>query len=266
MKQLARWAWVAVLGTALALSWWSLDALARHYGMPSALATMVSATFDCAALVAADLAMRRASVADSAAAVKALMLATVSLSAWLNYEHGLLLHYPVAVRVLFASPAVIGGSLFELQLPSQHRTRLHELGRVADPLPRFGLLVWAFHPIAALRRLSQISASRLRSVPLHVIDWTVTGSGQARSPGMIPCMYLTTRWSSYLMGDLLHLARMKVGPRLPGEWAGSQFRTSTMLLSSGNWSRPQAAPSLRPVKSRGCCRSGRIVLAAWWSC
>lgn len=172
MKLLARWAWVAVLGTALALSWWSLDALARHYGMPPALAAMVSATFDGAALVAADLAMRRAAVADSALAVKVLMLATVSLSAWLNYEHGQLLNYPVAVRVLFASPAVIGGSLFELQLRGQYRSRLHELGRVATPLPRFGFLVWVFHPLAALRHVSRIATSRLRSIPVNVVDWT----------------------------------------------------------------------------------------------
>ena len=86
MKLLARWAWVAVLGTALALSWWSLDAFARRYGMPPALAAMVSATFDGAALVAADLAMRRAAVADSALAVKVLMLGAVGLSAWLNYR------------------------------------------------------------------------------------------------------------------------------------------------------------------------------------
>jgi hypothetical protein len=172
MKLVARWAWVIVLGTALALSWWSLDALARHYGMPPAFAAMVSATFDGAALVAADLALRRAAVADSAAAVKLLMLSAVGLSAWLNFEHAVLLHYPVAVRVLFACPSVIGGSLFELQLRSLHRTRLHELGRVAAPLPRFGLMVWAFHPFAATRRVSQITNSRLHSVPLEVMDWT----------------------------------------------------------------------------------------------
>lgn len=182
MKQLARWAWVAVLGTALALSWWSLDALARHYGMPPELAAMVSATFDGAALVAADLAMQRAAVAESAAAVKVLMLVAVGLSGWLNFEHGLLLHYPVAVRVLFASPALIGGSLFELQLRSLHRSRLHELGRMAAPLPRLGLLVWAFHPFAALRRLSQIASSRLSSVPLHVIDWTDAGPAAGAVP------------------------------------------------------------------------------------
>jgi hypothetical protein len=168
---LARWAWVAVLGTALALSWWSLDALARHYGMPTPLAAMVSASFDGAALVAADLAMRRAAVADSAFAVKVLMLATVGLSAGLNYEHGMLLGYPMAVRVLFASPSVIGGSLFELQLRGLHRNRLHELGRVAQPMPRLGLVVWVFHPFAALGRLSQIARSRLSSIPLTVMDW-----------------------------------------------------------------------------------------------
>jgi hypothetical protein len=85
MKHFARWAWVVVLGTALALSWWSLDALARRYGMPELLAGMVSATFDGAALVAADLALRRAAEADPAFAVKLLMLSTVGLSAWLNY-------------------------------------------------------------------------------------------------------------------------------------------------------------------------------------
>ena len=69
MKLLARWAWVVVLGTALALSWWSLDSLARRYGMPGTLAAMVDATFDGTALVAADLAIRQAKAADSAASV-----------------------------------------------------------------------------------------------------------------------------------------------------------------------------------------------------
>ena len=78
---------------------------------------------------------------------------------------------------------MIGGSLFELQLRSQYRTRLHELGRVAEPLPRFGFMVWAFHPFAALRRVSQISASRLCSVPLNVMDWMGAPSPVHQLPG-----------------------------------------------------------------------------------
>ena len=42
-----------------------------------------------------------------------------------------------------------------------------------------GFLVWAFHPFAALRRVSQISASRLRSVPLQVIDWAGAAAADA---------------------------------------------------------------------------------------
>jgi hypothetical protein len=93
-----------------------------------------------------------------------------------------LLGYPVAVRVLFAAPPVIAGWLFKLQLGGLHRDRLHELGRVAQPLPRFGLMVWAFHPWAALRRVSQIEGSRLRSVPLTVMDW----EGEAVSTPELP--------------------------------------------------------------------------------
>ena len=171
MKRLSRWAWLVVLGTALALSWWSLDALALRFGVPDVLAAMVSATFDGVALVAADLALRRAVMADSALSVKLLMLVAVGLSAWLNYEHGALLGYPPAGRVLFAAPSVLSGWLFELQLRSLRRVRLHELRRTAKPLPQFGLVVWVFHPWAALRHVSRIAASRLHSVPVTVMDW-----------------------------------------------------------------------------------------------
>jgi hypothetical protein len=171
MKTFASWAWLVVLGTALALSWWSLDALALHFGVPSVLAAMVSATFDGAALVAADLALRRAAVADSTAAVKLLMFVAVGLSAWLNWNHGALLGYPIVGRVLFAAPSVLSGWLFELQLRSLRSARVRELGRKAQPLPELGVIVWVFHPWAALRHLSRIAGSRLYSVPVTVMDW-----------------------------------------------------------------------------------------------
>ena len=116
-------------------------------------------------------------------AVKVLMLATVGLSAWLNYEHGLLLQYPVAVRVLFASPAVIGGSLFELQLRSLHRTRLHELGRVAEPLPRFGTPGLGLPPVccAAAPESDLRLAAAFGAVERHRLDRCAGGSGK-RTP------------------------------------------------------------------------------------
>lgn len=66
------------------------------------------------------------------------MLTSVGLSAWLNYGHGLLLRYPVPIRVLFGAPPVIAGWLFELQLRGLHLNRLHELSRTTRPLPQFG--------------------------------------------------------------------------------------------------------------------------------
>lgn len=183
MKTMAHWAWVVVLGTALSLSWWSLDTFARRYGMPGVFAGMVSTAIDGAALVLADLAMRRATAADSAAVVKLLMIATVGLSAWLNFEHALLAGYPLAIRVLFSAPSVLGGILFELQLRYLHRTRLHQLDQLAPSLPRFSLIVWVFHPFAALGRVSEIAASRLRSIPVTVMDWTDAPISVRRSSG-----------------------------------------------------------------------------------
>jgi hypothetical protein len=189
VRKLAPWAWLVVLGTALALSWWSLDALALHFGVPSVLAAMVSATFDGAALVAADLALRRAAVADSAAAVKSLMLVAVGLSAWLNWNHGALLGYPIVGRVLFAAPSVLSGWLFELQLRSLRSARVHELGRKALPLPEFGVIVWVFHPWAALRHLSRIAGSRLHSVPVTAMDWEGTSAESVNLSGAPLCVF-----------------------------------------------------------------------------
>jgi Protein of unknown function (DUF2637) len=176
VNRLAPFAWIAVLGMALALSWWSLDTLGRHYGMPVVLAGMVSATFDGGALVAGDLALMRAEKGRSAFGVKLLMLSSVGLSAWLNWEHGELLGYPVAARVLFAAPSVIAGWLFELQLGSMRADRQPK-DNSSSLVPRLGGLVWALHPWAALRRMSQISGSRLRSVPISVADWKVVDEG-----------------------------------------------------------------------------------------
>lgn len=171
MKHVTRWAWTVVLGTALCLSWWSLFVLAHRYGMPTVVAGMVSLAIDGVALVLADLAMQRAMMADSAAVVKLCTMGAVALSAWLNFEHAVLWGFPLPIRVLFAAPSVLSGIVFELKLRNLHRARLHELGQVAPSLPRLGFIVWALHPFAALRKVSQIAGSRVRSVPVTVMDW-----------------------------------------------------------------------------------------------
>lgn len=106
-----------------------------------------------------------------------------------------LLGYPIAGRVLFAAPSVISGWLFELQLRSLRRARVHELGRAAPLLPQFGFIVWMFHPFTALRHLSRIAGSRLNSVPVTVIDWSAPAS--VRELGTVP---------GEVMGERMHLA------------------------------------------------------------
>jgi hypothetical protein len=51
--------------------------------------------------------------------------------------------------------------------------------------PGWASLVWAFDPIAASRRLRQISASRLRSVPVNVVDWTDVGTVAGSDPQVV---------------------------------------------------------------------------------
>jgi hypothetical protein len=77
------------------------------------------------------------------------MLVAVGLSARLNYEHEALLGYPLVGRVLFVAPSVLSGWLFELQLRSLRRERLYATGRIAKPVPQFGLIVWGVPPLAS---------------------------------------------------------------------------------------------------------------------
>jgi hypothetical protein len=81
---------------------------------------------------------------------------------------------------------VLSGWLFELQLRSLRRARLHETGRTAKPLPQFGLVVWAFHPIAAVQHLSRIAGSRLHSVPVTVMDWQGAPAAVQEVAGVLP--------------------------------------------------------------------------------
>lgn len=167
----SRLAWPLVLFAALALSWWSLDALALRFGVPSVLAEVVSTVFDGAALVLAELSQRYARTQDSAAGSRLLMLATVGALVWLNWQHADLLGYPVTARVLFGAPPAIAGALFEIEQKWTHREALREHGRVAPALPAFGRWAWLLHPAAVVRRVWVITAHRVASVPVDVLDW-----------------------------------------------------------------------------------------------
>lgn len=164
-------AWVVVVGAALAVSWWSLYSLAHsRFGMPFVLAAVVSTVFDGGALVLADLTQRYARTTDSGAAPRLLMLALIATSVWLNYQHAVMLGYSRPGEVLFSAPPAVAGLLFEVEQRYLHREALRAYGRVAPALPAFGRWAWLMHPIRTIRRVWRITASRIDSVPINLLD------------------------------------------------------------------------------------------------
>jgi len=166
-----RLVWPLVVLAALAISWWSLYTLAHtQYGMPSYLAAVVSTVYDGGALVLADLSQRYARSQDSGAGPRFLMLALIGVSAWLNYRHATMLHYSLPGQVMFSSPPVVAGALFEIEQRFTHREALRAFGRVAPALPAFGRYAWLLHPARTAHRVWLITASRVDSVPVTVMD------------------------------------------------------------------------------------------------
>jgi len=160
-----------VVLAALAISWWSLYTLAHtQYGMPSYLAAVVSTVYDGGALVLADLSQRYARSQDSGAGPRFLMLSLIGVSAWLNWRHATMLHYSLPGQVMFSSPPVVAGALFEIEQRFTHREALRAFGRVAPALPAFGRYAWLLHPARTMHRVWLITASRVDSVPVTVMD------------------------------------------------------------------------------------------------
>jgi len=157
---LARWSWVAVLVMALGISWWSLFALARLFGVPSVLAAGVSVVFDAAALVCARLAHGYALSPDSGAGPRVMMLALVTASVYLNWNHADVAGYGMVAAVMFAAPAVVAVLLFELESGWRSRAARRARGRVAEPLPVIGRWGWIFHPWQSLVTVWRVSHAR----------------------------------------------------------------------------------------------------------
>lgn len=163
--------WPLVIAAGLAISWWSLYTLAHtKYGMPTGFAVVVSTVYDGGALVLADLSQRYARSTDSGFGPRFLMLTLIGASAWLNYEHAVMLGYSLPGKVMFASPPVVAGALFEIEQRFTHREALRAHGRVAPALPAFGRWAWAFHPFKTIGKINRISRSRLESVPDNIMD------------------------------------------------------------------------------------------------
>lgn len=162
--------WLLVMAAGLGISAWSLYALGRSLGMPPEVALVVSLAIDGGALVVADTRMAHARDGESGGAARAVMLLALASSVYLNASHALMLHYATRGAVLFSIPALIAGAVFEIKSRHAYRRALREHGRIAPPLPPFGAPAWLMHPLAVLRRIREITLSRIESIPVDALD------------------------------------------------------------------------------------------------
>jgi hypothetical protein len=145
---------VLVMAAALAVGTWSIyTLLTGKLNAPEPIAFLGCGMFDVAALFFALLSQRYAVTTDSGLAPRLAMLAMVSTSAWVNWQHGKLEHWGIVGSVILAAAPVIAELAFEMFHRYAHRETLRRLGRVAQTLPVIGKWAWIFHPIRSRKTI-----------------------------------------------------------------------------------------------------------------
>lgn len=163
-----------VLVVALAVSWYSMATMAMDFfGLPEWLAYAVSVAFDGAAIYVAVLSSEYSKTEDSGLTARLSTLGFVAVSAWLNYQHAVLMGLGIAGQVFFLAPPVVAGILFELMLRFENRKELRKRGRVAKSMPVYGKAAWLRYPLDTFKGMSTVIKHRLENVTL-----TETAGGQ----------------------------------------------------------------------------------------
>lgn len=145
---------ILVMTAALAVGTWSIYNLLTHQLMaPQPIAILGCGMFDISALFFALLSQQYAVTADSGLAPRLAMLAMVSTSSWVNWEHGQLEQWGTVGSVILAAAPVIAELSFEMFHRYAHRETLRRLGRVAQTLPTLGKWAWIAHPIRSRKTL-----------------------------------------------------------------------------------------------------------------
>jgi hypothetical protein len=139
---------VLVMTAALAVGTWSIyTLLTAKLHAPEPIAILGCGMFDVAALFFALLSQKYAVTTDSGLAPRLAMLAMISTSSWVNWQHGKLEHWGVVGSVILAAAPIIAELAFEMFHRYAHRETLRRLGRVAQTLPVLGKWAWLAHPL-----------------------------------------------------------------------------------------------------------------------
>src|SRR5271165_732391 len=159
--------WLLIVVPAIGISTWSLAYLAYHLGgLPIILAGGVSACYDGGAIGAFYISLqwqRKYESSGLSAQLAALLFAASSF--YLNWNHGALMGYPIAVRYLLAMPSVIALITLELWLRFLHR------GTLKRPVPKPEAMAWVLFPWQSLKNLriaywNRLMIQRGESIPL----------------------------------------------------------------------------------------------------
>lgn len=145
LSQSIRLAWAVVLGMLLGAAAWSLSGQLHDWGMPWPLAIALSVMFDAAGLISAAYARRAVERGTPAGLARLTLLAFVSVSGILNWNHGRDLGgIPGAVG--FASLSAGVELLFELHRRDIRDEQRAARGLIAERLPHIPALGWVMYP------------------------------------------------------------------------------------------------------------------------
>jgi hypothetical protein len=140
-----RLAWGLVLGMLLIAAAWSLSGQLMRWGMPKGLAVALSVMFDAAGLICATYARRAVERGTPAGLARISLVAFVSVSGVLNWNHGNDLGgMPAAAG--FASLSAGVELLFELHRRDIRDEQRAARGLIAERLPHIPALGWIMYP------------------------------------------------------------------------------------------------------------------------
>lgn len=154
-----------VMGAALTVGTWSIyTLLTNRFHAPIPVAIFGSVMFDAAALYFARLAQKYATSPDSGLVPRLAMLAMVTASSWVNWQHALLEHWGKVGCVVLAAAPCISEVAFELHHRYVHKESLRAQGRVPSALPVVGKWAWLLHPGRAYRVIDTAVVTRLERI------------------------------------------------------------------------------------------------------